>query len=105
MPEIKDPEWLNADDIKDGDEIEFFDEGAYKEITVDDKKKEIFEIGILIPSGKFKIWTMNARSRRAVRKLFGGNTAEWVKKKVKLIKVKKDVFGQIKDVVYVQDEK
>jgi hypothetical protein len=55
---------------------------------------------ILLPNKKVKIWTMNNTTFKKLAEKFGQDEADWVGKKVKLIKTKSMVNEKLTDVVY-----
>lgn len=95
--------WLQPDDVKDVVVVEFLDEGEFKDIALpNNETKRVFEVGIKLPSGEKRLWTMNETSQRAVAQKFGVDTVNWIGKAVELFKTQQNVHGQMKWVVYAK---
>jgi len=95
--------YLRSDDIKDEDELEFTDEGEESIIKKKDGSEgKIFSISIVLPSGEPRTWTMNLTSQRAVATKLGTDTKKWVGRKVRVYKLKQNIQGIIKDVIYAR---
>jgi len=96
--------WLKADDFENDEEVEFTDAGEKTEIPTPngEENKEGFEIGIKLPNGESRKWTMNKTSQRAVAQKYGVLTDRWVGKKVKLFKADQNVRGEMKQVIYAR---
>ena len=97
--------YLKSDMVKDGDLIKFIDAGQM--VTRDNKfkpgeKKTSFEITIETEGTKDKkTATVNFTSQKELAKVYGSDTEEWVGKIAKISKIKQNVGGVIKDVVYI----
>ena len=66
--------------------------------TGEPEQKEVLTIENSI--GRFR-WIPNGKSIKRMLFKFGGDRAKWPGRKVLLWTVKKDVFGTMKDVIYV----
>ena len=98
-------QYLSPDDItKDPFPVMFTDEGRIrlKEDTTLDH--DTFEIGVRLPDGTTRTWTMNKTSQMRVIKKYGDDTKAWVGKNVNIYKVSQNVLGKIKEVIYARDE-
>ncbi len=93
-----------------------------KEIT--DKTFEVVESGIQTPmkmrdgqeeeklilpikfsTGVKHLWIPNATSQKALRKRWGDDTEKWIGKKATFEVTKQNVMGEMKDVIYIEDNK
>lgn len=95
MPELPVDLWLKHEDIGEGDlEVTFRDKGKIKPKEETGFDHNTFEIGVTLPNGDKRIWTMNVTSQRAVAQTYGTNSDNWVGKKAvvyaRLQKVGKD---------------
>lgn len=75
-------------DLNDGDVIKFTDEGEYTESKIykdyNGNPKRNFDIGIELPSGTKKKFTLNKTNQTALVKAFGGDSKDWVGKTAKV---------------------
>jgi len=102
MPILNEKPYLNADELTDKPEVvEILDEGRIIPANQSRWNREQFEIGIKLNNGDERIWRPNRASRLALIKLFGKDTAKWIGRKAVLIKRRVTVFGQEKEVIYV----
>ncbi|MEX2702037.1 MAG: hypothetical protein Q6368_003075 [Candidatus Baldrarchaeota archaeon] len=102
MVVLNEKPYLNADELSEQPEIvEILDEGRLIPKEQSRWNREQFEIGIKLSNGDERIWRPNRASRLAMIKLFGKDTTKWIGRKVVLIKRRVTVFGQEKEVIYV----
>lgn len=94
--------WLEGSEITEDTEVEFVNEGEYAEMETAEGKKRVFRIGVKLPDGIERVWTMNKSSRRAAARTWGEDTATWVGKKAIVHTLEKDVFGKPKKVIYIK---
>lgn len=105
MPDLsKLSRYLKSEMVKDGDLIKFVDAG---EIIIKDnkwkpgEKKASLEITIALADGNEKTVSLNSTSYNELTKVLGMNSDTWVGKVAKIQKIKQNVSGKIKDVVYI----
>ena len=81
-------DFLKADMVKNGDIIEFYDEGEETESksfsNEDGTPKIQFNIKIKMPDGSIKTATMNLTSRRLIAAEYSDESKEWIGKKAVL---------------------
>jgi len=82
--------------------VEIVDEGRYRPASETPFNRPVFEIGVKLPNGEFKVWTMNRTTQRALIDAYGSETKQWVGKKVIINVVSQNVRGVMKDVLYGQ---
>lgn len=104
MPELELSEWLKGEDIGKEAQLRFSDEGKNTEIPQGEgaAPKKAFEIGVLLPDGTKKIWTMNMTSQRAVAQTYGKNTKEWINKIVTVFTQDENVRGTMRKTIYAR---
>ena len=104
MVEIETGQWLQPLDIEDKEvELTFLNEGEYRDIKTQSRDlKRKLEIGVELPNGVEKDWTMNDTSVKAVATAYGKDSKAWIHKKVIVFLVKQNVGGSIKDVIYAK---
>lgn len=104
MVEIETGQWLQALDIEDKNMIlQFTNEGAYQDVkTQDGSAKRKLEIGVKLPNGVHKDWTMNDTSVKAVATAYGKDSKDWIDKPVEVFLVTQNVGGNIKEVIYAR---
>jgi len=97
-------EYLSKDDFpKNGMmRIKFLDEGVMGTAVFDGKEVETFEIGVTLPTGEEKRWTMNKTSQRSVAELYGKDTSTWVGETADLFLSDTNVGGKIKKAIYAR---
>lgn len=96
--------YLKSEMVKDGDLIKFKDAGVTGEKDNPFKpgeKKPFFEITVELSDGQTKTCGVNFTSQKELVKVLGKNTEDWVGKVAKIQKIKQNVGGKIKDVVYI----
>jgi hypothetical protein len=90
-------------DVKDGDIVTVA--GAGEIIEIEDRStKEVrkrLRIPIKLVNGKVKELTINGGSNKSCCAAWGGDTEGWIGKNATVTIVSKDVFGQIKRVIYL----
>lgn len=105
MVELQDEVWLRAADIV-GDEmvVRFVDEGhiTKKEDTGFDE--DGFEIGVTLPNGEKREWTMNKSARRAVAAKYGRQTSAWVGNEVFIYSQRSKINGRDVYAIYARTQ-
>jgi hypothetical protein len=91
-------------DIKDGDIVMIDSAGEFVDITDQKTGKTVkkLRLPIMCVNGKVKELTLNNTSNNALMKVYGANTEDWVGKQAVAAIVTKDVFGQLKRLIYLQ---
>ena len=104
MPELEIDTFLRGEDIEPEKKVRIANSGEPSEIPVKpgEVKKPIFEIGVVLPDGKTKVWTVNKTSQRALATKWGTNTDNWVNKVATLYVVEQPVNKVIKKVIYAR---
>ena len=104
MPEINAPVYLRPSDVGEEIELTVVDPGGPNIIPGrgKDADKEVFEIGVQLPNGQRKTWTMNEKSQRTVGAVLGTNSDDWVGEKIVTYSHEQDVFGTKKLVIYAR---
>ncbi|NHV97970.1 MAG: hypothetical protein HA494_09365 [Thaumarchaeota archaeon] len=92
-------EYLTPEDVKD-DVVTFLDEGVYKKAEETPFGRPVFQISVKLPDGRVKIATLNRTSRKELAKAYGEDTKNWVGREARVTKVKQNVRGELKDVIY-----
>lgn len=95
-------EYLSTKEVQKELVCEFVTEGKLVEREFDGEKRKQFNIEIKLPDGKVKTWSMNRTSQKAIAKEYGTETAKWIGKKFKLYKLKQNVKGVMKEVMYAE---
>ena len=95
-------EYLNGENVKANEIIEIAGEGTVQ--SIDDKQhpgqtKQVLNVPV-ISKGEKKVWTPNKKSGRALTKVWGDETKNWIGKKFAVNLIKQNVFGEVKDVIY-----
>jgi len=96
--------WLKPEEIVGDTELEFCRPAVRKNIPIGEgeETRTVFEIGVLLPGGAKRRWTMNVTSQRAVAQAYGTNPQEWFGKKTMVFLMKQNVRGKMKDVIYAR---
>lgn len=108
MPNINDlNEFLTASDVNDGDVITFLNAGEIKDVDFSRSRdgsdvRKVLQIDVSLPDGKEKIVTINKTSRKSLSAKYGVDTEDWVEKEAKVVILKQNVGGTIKDVIYLE---
>jgi len=104
MPELDLQTFLRPEDVGNEIEAKIIDAGKHGAIQKGEGEEQIttFEIGVMLPSGERKIWTVNKTSQRTIASVFGKKTEAWVNKVVTLFTVDQNVRGTIKKVIYAR---
>lgn len=93
-------EYLHADAVKSGDVIEIIEKARYVSAEEATYGRSYLEISVKLPNGNTKIWTPNKTTLKKLAKVFGDDTDNWIGKPVKLIVIKQNVRGEMRDVIY-----
>lgn len=104
MVEIETGQWLQSLDIEDKELVlEFTNEGEYRDIkTQGSDTKRKLEIGVKMPNGIAKDWTMNDTSVKAVATAYGKDSKEWIGKQCVVFLVTQNIAGNMKEVIYAK---
>jgi len=91
--------YLRADKIAGGEIGVLLDAGTLREADFGTgKTKTVIEFNIEIDEEEY-MWTMNKQTLNALAEAYGDDCKKWIGKKVKLTKVKMNVFGEMKMVI------
>ncbi len=104
MPELDIAEFLKGDDIKGDTNIRIADKGEKGTLKEGEGKepKPIFSIGVILPSGEKKTWTMNKTSQRTLAAKWTKHTETWVNKVATLYTDDVNVRGTMRKVIYAR---
>lgn len=97
---IKVSEWLRPSGIRDGDIVTIVDEGRNRSADETPFGREVFEIGVRLPSGEEKPWTMNRTTQRRCAEAWGDDTRDWVDKRVRIQLREQNVRGVMRTAIY-----
>jgi len=100
MVKIRVSEWLRPSDVREGDIVTIADEGRNRSAEETPFGREVFEIGVKLPSGEVKLWTMNRTTQRRCAEAWGDETRNWIGKKVRIQLREQNVRGIMKTVIY-----
>lgn len=100
MPILDDVPYLTPNDLKTGDVFEILSEGKFVSIDNKEESRESFVIDIKLLNGKELGYFMNKTSRLKFILEFGKDTTKWIGKKGIFEKIKQNVFGELKEVIY-----
>ena len=100
MPNIIWPsKYVKPENVKDGDKITIKSEADF--IYSDTLEKDVLEMRVMLPNGEEKIMSVNKGSFEWLSKTYGPSSDAWVGKEVPIYKVRMDVFGKVRMVVYI----
>ncbi len=109
MPNVNDLNvYLSASDVKDGDQVRIVDAGKFVERDYSKNKdgsdvRIRLEITVELVDGKRKTVGINNTTRKSLVEGFGSpHTEQWVDKFAKVVKVRQNVGGVIKEIVYLE---
>ena len=104
MVELDLQEFLGPDDIGVENNVKIADEGKAGLIRGGEGKEDVptFEIGVILPSGEQKLWTMNKTSQRTLASKWSKDTKQWIGKTATLYTTDQNVRGTMKKVVYAR---
>lgn len=74
-------EFLRPEDVPDGTVVTVVNEGHYRSPEETPFGREVFEIGVRLPNGKEKPWTMNKTTQKRMVQAHGDDSKNWVGKK------------------------
>lgn len=92
---------------KDGPaKIKFVTAGEYKDMKYEDSgdNKSVFHIEVELPDKEKRTWTPNYTTMKAIAKMYGDQTDQWVDKTVLIYTVKQKVFEKMRDVIYLSED-
>ena len=97
-------EWLKPEDIGQAARLTFLNAGEKGEMATSDGQgtKPKFEILVQLPNGEKRLWTMNVTSQRAVKGIYGKDTAAWVNKPVDVFTQEMNVRGVPKTAIFAK---
>lgn len=91
--------YLNEKSAKKGDIVEIKTEGEIGEVAQKDgSKRRALNIDVLL-NGRELIWTPGKTAMRAVQKVWGMDTKDWIGHKAQVDFVKMNSYGELKDVL------
>lgn len=93
-------EWLKPIDVQTGNIVTIVTEGSYEPPSERTFGRETFQIRIRLPDGRTKRTTMNKTSRRALAKVYGDESRQWVDREAMVRKEKQNMNGELRDCVY-----
>lgn len=99
MVELDVKNYLKGEDVKEGDIVTILDEGEKISQEFEGEERMWFEVTIQLGSLEFP-WAMNKTTQKRMIEKYGRETKLWIGKKLKLIKVKQNVQGTMRDVIY-----
>lgn len=96
--------WLKPEEVQPESVLKFLNAGENSEIPQGEGKEPTptFEIGVSLPNGDIRKWTMNKTSQRAVAQAYGTDTNNWVGKSVSVFISTQNVSGKMKQVIYAR---
>jgi len=96
--------FLTPEDIGTEAELVFVDGGENGLIPKEGDQPDIktFEIGVHLPNGEKRKWTINKTSQRAISTAYGVDSEKWVGKKVVAFVTPQNVKGTMKNVIYAR---
>jgi hypothetical protein len=103
MVKLEDNPSLTAEDVVDGEQFEIIDSGRYIDVTVErDGKEEIMQLFCMVVKLRDLEFDYipNKTTRNNFTRKYGKDTENWVGKKGEFAKVKQNVFGTVKEVLY-----
>lgn len=100
MVKIRVSKWLRPGDVRDGDMVTIVDEGRSRSAEETPFGREVFEIGVKLPSGEVKFWTLNRTTQHRCAEAWGDETRNWIGKQVKVEVREQNVRGVIRKVLY-----
>jgi len=96
-------EWLNPDDVEDGDTLTIIGKPELVETQwklKDGTPKKRYRIEVKLPDGSFKPTTLNHTSSNALLEAFGPDENNWMDKAIIVEKRFQKVRGEDKHVLY-----
>ena len=103
MADIKDfleGEYLSQEDVKDGDVAVIIEEPKIN--TETPFGKDQLEANIELADKRQKTYGMNKTTAKGLAAAWGNDTKLWTGKKIKFTKLKQNVNGAMKDVIYAK---
>lgn len=93
-------QFLRPEDVQDGDLVKILDEGEIRKKEDTRFERDVFNINIALSNGETRSWTMNKTTQKAIAAKHGKETKEWIGKKVRIKKIRENVRGTMRDVIY-----
>lgn len=93
-------EFLDASMVRDGDVVVVLDAGAFREPEETGLQRTIFQVGVRLPDGRRKTWTMNKTTRGRLAVAYGDDSAAWVNRSIRVQVLQQNVRGETKQVLY-----
>jgi hypothetical protein len=93
-------QYLRPTDIQDGDVVEIVSEGRIRSAEESKWGKPSLLLDVQLPSGARKTWSLNVTTLRRLTEAWGKDRRSWVGRRVRLEKVRQNVRGELRDVIY-----
>ena len=96
--------FVKSGDVKDGDLLEFTNEGEQSDSPFKDKDgkvKQQFSIGVKLPNGDEKTMSLNNTSKQNMIDAYGDESKAWVGKAATVHIREEKVGNDFKDVIYL----
>jgi len=93
-------QYLRPADIQDGDVVEIVSEGRIRSAEESKWGKPSLLLDVQLPSGARKTWSLNVTTLRRLTEAWGKDRRSWVGRRVRLEKVRQNVRGELRDVIY-----
>jgi len=98
--------WLRPEDLGREDVVVTFvsegEVGVY--VEADGSERPNFDIGVTLPGGEPRRWTMNKTSQRAVASRLGADTKDWVGKSARVFAIEQNINGKLRKVIYARTQ-
>lgn len=91
--------FIKPEDVADGNEIEILEEAQWEHN--DQFDRDVLQCEVKLPNGEVKTITLNNTSIRWITDQLGDESKNWIGKKVPIYKLKQNVRGKVKDVLYI----
>lgn len=92
------------EDVKSGDIVKLLDEGNYKNVEIQGKRKEVLQFQLELPNGEAKTYSMNVTTQRNLIEEWGDDSRTWVRKDLKVWIVNQLSFGKMINVLILTPE-
>jgi hypothetical protein len=101
MPKMSEYEpFLKPYMVNDGDHIQILNEGEFVSPEDTGVRLPVFQISIKLPNGRTKTWSMNKTTRTRCAATWSDDSEEWIGKGLKIEKVKQNVQGTRRNVLF-----
>ena len=92
------------EDVKAGDIVKLLDEGNYKNVEIQGKRKEVLQFQLELPNGEAKTYSMNVTTQKNLIEEWGDDSRIWVEKPLKVWIEKQLSFGKRINVLILTPE-